>query len=199
MLMDLRATVVREVLESRASAEDFDPHAVLPEAQVRELARLATLAPTSYNAQNWRIVAVRGAPARQRLLELAYGQKKVAHASVVFVLFGRIDIEPQLEESPARHERWLAAAQRLYAGRPQLQRDEAIRSASLAAMSLMVGATAMGLASCAIIGFDAQGVAQAFGQGENDVPVMLVAVGRETGEGTRQKARRPLADVLVMR
>jgi len=47
-----------------------------------------------------------------------------------------------------------------------------------------------------MIGFDAEGVAREFGLGSNEVPVMLVAVGRAAPGNWPQKLRRPLAEVL---
>ncbi len=83
---------------------------------------------------------------------------------------------------PAEVQRaWSEMAMATYADAPQKQRDEAIRSASLAAMPLMLGAQSLGLASGAIGGFDAEGGAKAFELNESDVPVMLIAVGYASG------------------
>lgn len=68
-------------------------------------------------------------------------------------------------------------AQSSYGGDAQLQRDEAGRSASLAAMTLMLAAQGMGLVSGAMGGFDTPGVVQAFGLAPHELPVMLVSVG----------------------
>ena len=54
--------------------------------------------------------------------------------------------------------------------------DEAIRSASLAAMNLMTAAQALGLASAPMGGFDAAAVCADFGLASTELPVMLVAM-----------------------
>jgi hypothetical protein len=45
-------------------------------------------------------------------------------------------------------------------------------------------------------GFDAAGVARAFGLAGHELPVMLVPVGRAAPGNWPQKPRRPLAEVL---
>ncbi|MGB5798738.1 MAG: nitroreductase family protein, partial [Mesorhizobium sp.] len=62
--------------------------------------------------------------------------------------------------------------------------------------TLIHAAGALGLASGPMAGFDAEGVARAFGLRANDVPVLLVAVGRAAPGNWPQKPRRPLAEVL---
>lgn len=55
---------------------------------------------------------------------------------------------------------WIGAAQGMYKDNCQLQRDEAIRSGSLAAMTLMLVAKGQGLVSTPMIGFDAAAVSK---------------------------------------
>ncbi len=92
---------------------------------------------------------------------------------------------------------WVAQAEAAHADNLQLQRDEAVRSASLAAMTLMLSAQGLGLASCPMVGFDAELLAAGFGLQAHELPVMLVAVGHAAGTPRPQKARRPLADILA--
>jgi len=85
-----------------------------------------------------------------------------------------------------------------YQSEPGMQRDEAIRSASLAAMNLMIAAQAMGLASGPMNGFDADGVSIDFELAPTEVPVMLVAVGRAAPGNWPRKRRRPVDQVLAV-
>jgi nitroreductase len=65
-------------------------------------------------------------------------------------------------------------------------------------MNLMIAAQAMGLASGPMIGFDAAAVANDFGLGPTEVPVMLVAVGRAAPGNWPRKRRRPVDQVLAV-
>ena len=79
----------------------------------------------------------------------------------------------------------------------RLVRDELIRSASFAAMALMLAADAKGLASGPMIGFDSVGVQKAFNIPERYVPVLTLAVGY-AGEGNwPRKPRLTVAETLA--
>jgi nitroreductase len=93
---------------------------------------------------------------------------------------------------------WLSAAGHWYGSDPQMARDEAIGSASLAAMTLMLAAEAKGMASGPMIGFHPDGVRREFQVPDRYVPVMLLPVGYATvGNGAR-KPRFALNDVLFI-
>lgn len=47
------------LIERRISADRFDPSHTLTDFEIEELVRLATRAPTAFNLQNWRFIAVR--------------------------------------------------------------------------------------------------------------------------------------------
>ncbi|MEK6418377.1 MAG: nitroreductase family protein [Burkholderia gladioli] len=188
---------IEQAIEARISANRFDTTRRLADDEIAELVRLATKAPSAFNLQNWKFVAVRSDSAKARLLPLAYGQQKVADAAVTFIVCGTLDphrtlpdaLRPSLEagvlDQPT-YDGWVGAANSMYGSNPTFQRDEAIRSASLAAMTLMLAAQAKGLASGPMIGFDPQGVAREFGLLDTDVPA-----------NWPQKPRKAVSDVLI--
>lgn len=194
------------LIEQRISANRFDDSHSLADAEIARLVQLATRAPTAYNLQNWRFIAVRTPAAKARLRALAQDQAKVQEAAVCFIVCGVLAdpealaerLQPFVDEGfmpAAMAQGWLQAAQQQYAS-AQAVRDEALRSASFGAMTLMHAAQAMGLASCAMTGFDAEGVTSSFGLAREEVPVMLVTVGRAAAGNWPQKPRRPLEQVL---
>lgn len=194
------------LIERRLSANLFDTGHALADAEIEELTRLATRAPTAYNLQNWRFIALRTTEAKTRLQRLAYGQAKVSEAAVTFIICGLLPDHAVIPDrlslfvqagfmSAETALGWQEGARAQYAD-PQMARDEAVRSATLAAATLIYAAEAMGLVSGPMIGFDAEGVAREFGLECNEVPVMLVTVGRAAPGNWPQKPRRPLAEVL---
>jgi nitroreductase len=198
---------IAEVIKSRISANSYDTARQLTDAQIAELIDLATHAPSAFNLQNWRFVAVRSTEAKARLLPLAFGQQKIVDAAVTFIVCGTLNpqatlpasLKPTLDAGiidQAIYDMWLGAAQGMYAQNPQLQRDEAIRSGSLAAMTLMLAAKGQGLVSTPMIGFDQSAVAQAFGLSDTEIPVMLVTVGYPGATNWPQKPRKAVNDVL---
>lgn len=196
-----------ELLRQRVSANHFDPEATLDDATIRTLVDHATQAPSAYNAQNWRFIAVRSQQRKQALMALAYGQPKVADAAVTFIVIGQLAPHRQLQAMwqpmidagriPAEAVKGIVdQASDTYTHDAALQRDEAIRSASLAAMCLMVTAQAMDLASGPMIGFDPDGVSQSFGLSAEEIPVMLVAIGPSAPGNGPRKPRQPVNDVV---
>lgn len=200
---------VKEAIEQRISANMFDPSKSLTTAQIEELIRLATCAPTAFNFQNWRFIAVQSKEAKERLKAVAYGQQKIVDAAVTFIVCGKLEahkglahaLKPSiasglLEQSMA--DAWVHMAHDGHENNPIRQRDEAIRSASMGAMNLMLAAQGMGLVSGPMIGFDPAGVAKEFQLTANDIPAMLVAVGVAAPGNWPQKPRLPVREVLTI-
>ncbi|RMX03570.1 nitroreductase family protein [Corticibacter populi] len=202
-------TSIRSTIETRTSVNDFQPNLPLDDGAIAKLVDLATRAPSAYNLQNWRFIAVRSQDAKVRLKAAAFGQQKVVDASVTFIICGTLAAHRQLraalQPSVEAHvmaqrvvDAWVAQASASHENDAVLQRDEAVRSASLAAMTLMLAAQGMGLGSCAMGGFDAAQVAQAFGLGPSELPVVIVAIGHPATGNWPQKPRKPLPEILAI-
>jgi nitroreductase len=149
---------------------------------------------------------VQAAETKARLRSLAYGQAKVADAAVTFIVCGVLPDHAAIPErldsfvkagfmSAEVASGWQEGARALYAD-PRIARDEAVRSATFGAATLIYAAEALGLVSGPMVGFDAEGVTREFGLAPSELPVLLVAVGRAAPGNWPQKPRRPLTDVL---
>jgi nitroreductase len=84
----------------------------------------------------------------------------------------------------------------MYGSDPRLAQDEAIRSGSLAAMTLMLAAANRGYVSCPI-GFNAVQVMEILGISDNYVPVMMITVGRPASGNSARRPRLPVDQVLA--
>ncbi|WP_321848068.1 nitroreductase family protein [Pseudomonas paraveronii] len=199
---------IAEVIKSRISANSYDTERQLTDQQIAELIDLATHAPSAFNLQNWKFLAVRSTEAKARLLPLAFGQQKIMDATVTFIVCGTLKphetlpaaLKPTLDAGiidQAIYDMWVGAAQGMYQENPQLQRDEAIRSGSLAAMTLMLAAKGHGLVSTPMIGFDQAAVVKEFALSDVEIPVMLVTVGYPGATNWPQKPRKAVNDVLL--
>ena len=69
-------SALQTLLDQRVSANHFDPSHVLADAEIEQLLKAATRAPSAYHLQNWKFVAVRSAEAKRRLQAASYGQQK---------------------------------------------------------------------------------------------------------------------------
>lgn len=197
-----------QLIKSRISANRFDTARQLTVDEIRELVGYATEAPSAYNIQPWRFIAVTEPAAKARLKAVSYNQQKVEDAAVTFIVLGDLQGYERLPEILARSvaagiiesqvaDGWVEMARAGYGGNEQLRRDEAIRSASLAAMSLMMAAQAKGLVSGPMVGFDPAGVKREFGISDRFLPVMLLTVGYAAPGNWPRKPRFEVERVLA--
>ena len=197
-----------ELIKQRISTNKFDTSRTLSEAEVKELVSYATEAPSAYNIQNWRFVAVTAPEEKARLRSVAYNQQKVVDAAVTFIVLGDLRgyeklaqiLKPMVDDGlmdPATAEGWVRSAASSYGADNQFARDEAIRSASFAAMTLMIAAQAKGLATGPMIGFDPAGVKREFNIADRYVPVMLLTVGYPAPGNWPRKPRLGVEDILA--
>ena len=187
-------------IRERHSVSRFDAtHPVTDEA-LSGLFRLATLSPSSFNLQHGRFVVVRDPQRKLRLQEAAYGQKQVGQAPAVVVVCGKLGAHRDAAKvfanvPPEARDRLIAQVEAVYGNAPALQRDEAIRSASLASMTLMLVAKAHGLDTSPLTGFDPRAVAAVAGLDEEHFPVMLLCIGKEAGPA-RPSDRLPVHETV---
>ncbi|WP_370895840.1 nitroreductase family protein [Chryseobacterium gossypii] len=204
---EVSSNIVIETILNRRATKYYDPTAILTEDQIRELVRIGTTAPTSFHMQNWRFIAVHSAEAKARLSPIAWNQPAIKEASVTFIVIGQLAdstviperLQPVVEAGimPAKLiPDWEIPARNLYADYPQRQRDEAVRSGTIGATTMMYIASSWGLGSTPMIGFDAEAVHKEFGLAENEIPVLLLSVGAERQGNWIQKPRRPVSEVL---
>jgi nitroreductase len=192
---------VSTALIERRAEKMFDPTFVISDEQVRELMEKALLSPTAFNLQNWRIIRVKDAALRQKIREVAWNQDKVTDASLLFVLCA--DLNAWVKE-PARY--WAGAPQMYqdmlipaidayYRDKPQVQRDEAMRSCGLIAMSIMLLAQEQGWHSCPMDGFDFDAVGRLINLPADHVVSMMIAVGKRTQDSFPRTGKLSLNEI----
>ncbi len=194
---------VSTAIQERRAEKMFDPAFTISEQQVTDLLEKAMLSPTAFNIQNWRIVNVKDPALRQKIREVAWNQDKVTDASLLFVLCA--DLNAWAKE-PARY--WAGAPQMYqdtlipaidayYRGKPQVQRDEAMRSCGIIAMSIMLLAQEQGWHSCPMDGFDFDAVGKLINLPEGHVVSMMITIGKRTRESFPRVGKIPLDEVLT--
>jgi len=197
-----------EIIKQRISTNKFDTSRTLSESEIKELVGYATEAPSAYNIQNWRFVAITTPEAKERLKALAYNQQKVVDAAATFIVLGDVRgyeklpeiLKPMVDSGAMKQEAadgWANMAISSYSSNAQFARDEAIRSAAFAAMTLMIAAEAKGLSTGPMIGFDPEGVKREFNIPDRYVPVMLVTIGYAAPGNWPRKPRIRVDEVLA--
>ena len=177
-----------EAIARRRAVRRFDPNRPLPDDVLKQLLHLSTLAPSRFNLQPWRFIAVRRERNRRRLRACAFNQPKITEAPVVLIVLGyhhphRSHLEAMVAQSLALGAITPESAAELRARAfHALERvpDLAVwatRSAMLAAATLMIAAESLGVASAPMEGFDSAKVQEAFGVPDDHTVCCLIALG----------------------
>jgi nitroreductase len=197
-------TTIRE----RISTNVFDPDKKVSESEIQAIIADAIEAPSSYNIQHWRFVAVTDPEKKQQLKAAAYNQPKVGQAAATIIVLGDLRghekmaeiVERSVKQGHVPRESAAAVVQRAtsaYEANPQFARDEAIRSGSMAGMTLMIAAQARGYATGPMIGFDPEAVKKIFKISDRYVPVMLITLGHAAPGNHPRKPRLGVHEVLA--
>jgi nitroreductase len=189
------------ILARRRSIKTYDSSKTIDRKELQQLFAEVTLSPSAFNLQHWTFVAVMDPDQKKKLREAAWGQPQVEECSVALVVCGKLDafedVEQIYQESPAEVQAKVVPMVRdFYQGKEQLQRDEAIRGATLAAMTLMLCATNRGWDTGPMIGFDPEAVSRVIRLTPNFIPVMLVVLGTARGDIRPRAYRRPVAEFV---
>lgn len=190
-------------IEERRSIKHYDPDHKMSEGEIARLMELAKLSPSSFNMQNYRFVLVKDPELRKQIREVAWDQAQVTDASLLIVMCA--DLEAH-SNNPERY--WAHAPQEVqdilvpalvpfYEGKPQLIRDEAMRSTGLAGMTIMLAAKGMGYDSCPMVGFDPDAVSKLINLPENHAISYMIAVGKETKPAWPRGDRLPDSEVII--
>lgn len=204
----MAASVPREILASafeqlvrrRRATAHFTAEEVPADVVTQALA-LAAEAPSGYNLQPWRYIAVHDGEQRRRLQAAAFDQEKVGEAPLVFV-------------ACAEREKWQDRAGHIFrerarnSGRPddnvQEQKQTALgfiakldremwlnRHVMIGFTYLMLAFEALGWDTAPMEGFDADAVRKVVGLPDDAVVVALLAVGRAAGAEPPHPGRLP--------
>jgi nitroreductase len=194
------------VINERQSVRKYDPNVSISKEELREIIELAGKAPSAWNLQHWHFVIIHGKEAQQRLYPIAYHQQQIVDASAVIAVLGDLEAnrnidavyDPLVNEGGMSTEIKERIAQQIEAAykNKQYVRDAAFSNASLAAMQLMLAATAKGWATCPIGGFNAEQFKQEFHISDRYIPVMLITIGKSIAPA-RRTTRLPIEAITT--
>ncbi|ANB59767.1 nitroreductase family protein [Anoxybacteroides amylolyticum] len=183
------------VVNERQSIRKYNPDVIISKEELAEIIEIAGKAPSAWNLQHWHFLVIHGKEAQQRLLPIAYNQQQIVDASAVIAILGDLEanqntdaVYDQLVQMGAiTKEVKETLAQQIETAykNKQYARDAALSNASLAAMQLMLAATAKGWSTCPIGGFDAEKFVAEFQIPSRYIPVMLITIGKSSAPAHR--------------
>lgn len=194
---------VSQAINERRSVKAYDPQHKMTEEEISKLMSLAMLSPTAFNIQNWRFVLVTDPVLRHQIRSVSWNQAQVEEASLLIVLTA--DLKAWAKQ-PQRY--WQNAPQAVsdilvpminqyYSGNEQVQRDEAMRSCGMVAMTIMLAAKEMGYDTCPMDGFDFDAVSRLLNLPADHIPTMFVVVGKALKEASPRGGQLAMNEVVI--
>jgi nitroreductase len=194
---------VNEAIETRRSVKAYDPHHKMPQQEIDQLMQLAMLSPTAFNIQHWRFVLVTDPVLRHQIRAVSWNQAQVEEASLLIVLVADVNAwqkapERYWQNAPkAAADMLVPAIKNYYTGNETAQRDEAMRSCGMAAMTIMLAAKGMGYDTCPMDGFDFDAVAKLINLPNDHIPTMFITVGKALKPAMPRGGQLAMDEVVI--
>lgn len=194
---------IEEAIQSRRAVKLYDSSFQLSREEKDELLKTALLAPSAFNLQHVRLVEVADPALRAQIREVGWNQAQMTDASMLVVICAQVDsweknVRRVWDGVPAEVQDYMAGAiDNYYRDKPQVQRDETMRSCGLMAQTLMLAARGKGLDSCPMDGFDFDAVGKLINLPDNHVIAMMVAVGKRAADPKPRVGKLPFDEVVI--
>ena len=179
-----RPLTVGEAAESRRAIRKYLQQPV-PEADVREIIRQVSLAPSPNNIQPWRFVVVRGSALKKQLEPAVLNQRQVLSTHCLIVLYA--DMEDVLATSAEivhpgitgdARVRALAGVTKEWDGQPMDERQRFAHGIAYIALGYFVlAAESMGYRTSPMLGFNAVEVKSILGLPDRVTIPAVIAMG----------------------
>lgn len=175
------------------TANTFTDEPVTDE-QVQAIYDLVKFGPTAFNQSPLRVVLVRSAEGRERLVQhMAEGNRpKTSTAPLVAILAADNEFH---EELPALLPHFPQAKDMFFAERP-VRESAAVLNAALQAAYFIIGVRAAGLAAGPMTGYDAAGIQKEF-LDDDHAPLMVVNIGKPGEDAWFPRSPRLSFDEVV--
>ncbi len=180
---------VKQAANARRSIRRYTDEQISDET-IRDLIATAGLAPSPWNLQPWRVIAVKDPETKAKLMAAAYGQPQVGASAVTFVIY--TDMTETLDNventiHPGMKDREAETAKSIrdtFAKMPEADLHWWGRAQGYTFMAfLMLEAQSQGYATSGMLGFDPENVKELFNLPAHVQIPALVAMGRPAEEG----------------
>lgn len=202
---------VSEIVKERRSANNFVEGISLEREAVNELFELMPLVPSCFNLQHSKYHVVTDKDMKDEVYEAAGRQHKIKTASGVIIVTGNKKAYEDVERiyqgtlmlgilQQFEYNKLVGDVKGLYEGRGEtFMRDEAIRNASLSAMQFMLLAKEKGWDTCPMIYFDPEKISELLEMDEDEVPVLMITIGKIDPESDRVRGfRKPASELYKL-
>ena len=198
-----------KIIRERRSADKFIKDISIPREDFNDIFRDLSLAPSAFNLQHARYYVVEDKELTEKVYEAAFKQYKIKTASATIIVTGDknayLSADKIYEGSmmlgmidKTQYDIMINTINNLYEGWGEsFQHDEAIRNGALSAMQFMLLAKDKDWDTCPMIYFDKDKISELLNIPENEVPVLMITMGKMDKSSTKIRGyRKPAAEFV---
>lgn len=198
-----------KIVRERRSANKFIENTEIPREDFKDIFTELSLAPSAFNLQHARYYVVEDKELTEKVYEASFKQYKVKTASATIIVTGDknayLSADKIYEGSmmlgmldKTEYQIMINTIKNLYEGWGEsFQHDEAIRNASLSAMVFMLLAKDKGWDTCPMIYFNKDKISDLLNIPENEVPVIMITMGKMDKNSDKIRGYRKPVDEFV--
>lgn len=196
-----------DVVRNRRSANKFIEGVKIPNSDFQEIFKDLSLAPSAFNLQHAKYYVVEDKKVNEQVYEAGFKQHKIKTASATIIVTGDKRAYQKADKifdgslmlgilQKFEYDFMLEMIKNLYEGWGEsFRHDEAVRNASLSAMQFMLLAKAKGWDTCPMNYFDADKISNILDIPENEVPVLMITMGKSDEESKKLRGfRKPVSE-----
>ena len=198
-----------KIVRERRSANKFIENITIPREEFDDIFRELSVAPSAFNLQHTRYYVVEDKKLLEEVYDASFKQYKIKTASAAIIVTGDknayLSADKIYEGSmmlgmidKTEYEIMISTIKSLYEGwGEEFKHDEAIRNSSLSAMLFMLLAKNKDWDTCPMIYFDKDKISQLLSIPDNEVPSLMITIGKMDKSSNKIRGyRKPAAEFV---
>ena len=200
-------TTIDQLIHERKSVRKYKENVVIPHEDLQNLLQKAITAPSSSNMQPWRFIVIEDQQVKKELRPIANNQEQVETSSAIIAVLGDLEMYKNTEKiyntnfekgymSREIANFMIESSLSLYGNLPEEVMKNIVHfDAGLISMQIMLLAKDMGYDTVPMGGFDKVKFAEKFNLPQNEIPILLIAIG-EAAAPAYGSSRLPLEQIV---
>ncbi|MER2262428.1 MAG: nitroreductase family protein [Psychrobacillus sp.] len=200
-------TTIDQLIHERKSVRKYKENVVIPHEDLQTLLQKAITAPSSSNMQPWRFIVIEDQQVKKELRPIANNQEQVETSSAIIAVLGDLEMYKNTEKiyntnfekgymSREIANFMIESSLSLYGNLPkEVMKNIVHFDAGLISMQIMLLAKDMGYDTVPMGGFDKVKFAEKFNLPQNEIPILLIAIG-EAAAPAYGSSRLPLEQIV---
>ena len=194
------------IMNARKSVRVYDPNFQITKAEIEDMLKQATTAPSSSNLQPWQFLVIQDQDVKKELRTIAFNQAQVETSSAVIAVLGNSEMYKKVDQIYTQNvaeghmdesvkEIMIANTNATYPNAPkEVRMNIAAFDAGLVSMQLMLIAKEKGYDTVPMGGFDKAKFSERFELPAHIFPIVLIALGKAAAPA-HGSSRLPLEEV----